>query len=626
MKFHILLFLCLSSLLSVSQGAFCNDADPFCSDNSFVFPNVFNGNIAESGPDYGCLAETPNPAWYFFGIDTTGAIDFLISQEDNFGTPIDVDFICYGPFVNTDNVCNNLTSSKIIACSYSPDAEESFSINNAQIGEFYIVLITNFDGSQGTISLGQTNVSNSDAGSTDCQIVCSVELPEDQVFCHTNPYRITSELGNASMSSTATYKWFKNNVEIIGESNSFLDINFITSSTIPDIYKIIVTADNCDVTAEDEIEISYLNQATITDPMLFFDNPEPSFLTDETIIFCLDESDEITLSINLINNNVNDFNYTWSNGAISSSINVNTTNDYSVNIFNPLNCKTLNKVFHITASKIFINDEPNFIDETLFYCINDFPETTTLITGINNNSITNYNIEWFNSTGNSLLDYPNNSISPDLFINQSGDYTVIVTNALGCHVSRTITVKPTSIANFTKVLITENEFYRKVSVIVEVSGFGYYQYAIVDPNSTDINNDDIYQNENVFENINYGKHKLLVRDINSNGCDEILKKIIFILDYPKFITPNNDGIHDTWNIDNLGAYNNEIISEFNTTTNVTIFDRVGRLIATIDPKGLGWNGKFKGEPLPDSDYWFVVKFIDFTGKTYTKKGHFSLQN
>ncbi len=626
MKFYILLFLCFYSLLSLSQGTSCSDAEPFCSDNSFVFPNVFDGSVAESGPDYGCLASTPNPAWYFFGIDTAGSIDLLISQEDNFGVPIDVDFICYGPFANTDDVCDNLTSSKIIACSFSPNAVESFSISNAQIGEFYIVLITNFNGSQGTISLGQTNVADSNAGSTDCTIVCSVELPEDQVFCHTNPYRITSELGNSSMSSTATYKWFENNVEIIGETNSFLDLNFNTPST--DTYKIIVTADNCNVNAEDEITISYLNQITITDPVLFFDNPEPSFLTDEIIIFCLDESDEITLSIDLINNNnnVNDYNYTWSNGAISSSINVNTTNDYNVAIFNPLNCQTLNKVFRITASKVFNNDEPNFIDETLFYCINDFPETTTLTTGIDNNLITDYNIEWFNSAGDSLLDYPNSSISPDLLVNQSDDYTVIVTNSLNCEVSRTITINPTSIANFTKILITENEFFRKVSVIVEVSGFGDYQYAIVAPNFSAITDDDIYQNENIFENINYGKHKLLVRDINSNGCDEILEETIFILDYPKFITPNNDGIYDTWNIDNSGAYNNEIISEFNTTSNVTIFDRIGRLVATIDPKGLGWDGTFKGKPLPSSDYWFVVKFVDFTGKIYTKKGHFSLKN
>ncbi len=371
----------------------------------------------------------------------------------------------------------------------------------------------------------------------------------------------------------------------------------------------------------------YVNKFEIEVIQTFFESTEPTFnFIDENLIYCQDQfpiTDRI--EIIFVNNNINNYAFLWSTGETTSSIDISAEGDYIVTITNPQGCIETKKHI-VTASKVFNNDEPNFIDETLFYCINDFPETTTLTTGIDNNLITDYNIEWFNSAGDSLLDYPNSSISPDLLVNQSDDYTVIVTNSLNCEVSRTITINPTSIANFTKILITENEFFRKVSVIVEVSGFGDYQYAIVAPNFSAITDDDIYQNENIFENINYGKHKLLVRDINSNGCDEILEETIFILDYPKFITPNNDGIYDTWNIDNSGAYNNEIISEFNTTSNVTIFDRIGRLVATIDPKGLGWDGTFKGKPLPSSDYWFVVKFVDFTGKIYTKKGHFSLKN
>lgn len=60
--------------------------------------------------------------------------------------------------------------------------------------------------------------------------------------------------------------------------------------------------------------------------------------------------------------------------------------------------------------------------------------------------------------------------------------------------------------------------------------------------------------------------------------------------------------------------------KFYAKSKIYIFDRFGKLLADINPFSNGWNGNFDGQPLPSSDYWYVIK-LD-SGRTI--KGHFSL--
>ncbi|HFS67242.1 MAG TPA: hypothetical protein ENK67_03425, partial [Flavobacteriia bacterium] len=203
MKQLLLLIPLFFGFFVFSQGTQCDTADPFCSSDAFTFPNNYSGNNAENGPDYGCLETVPNPAWYFLYIDNSGTLSFSISQVSDSGQGIDVDFICYGPFTDPYAACQaNLTSQNIVACSYSLSATENFTIPNAISGEYYIVLITNFSGEEGNITFQQTNVNQANAGSTDCSIVCTVEVPDDTSVCLNTNYTITTTLGNQSMEDT----------------------------------------------------------------------------------------------------------------------------------------------------------------------------------------------------------------------------------------------------------------------------------------------------------------------------------------------------------------------------------------------------------------------------------------
>ena len=82
--------------------------------------------------------------------------------------------------------------------------------------------------------------------------------------------------------------------------------------------------------------------------------------------------------------------------------------------------------------------------------------------------------------------------------------------------------------------------------------------------------------------------------------------------YPKYFTPNGDGYNDFWRIK---------FSENEPNLTVTIFDRYGKLITQFDSNNVGWNGTYQGNPMPSTDYWFVVKREN--GKEY--KGHFTLK-
>lgn len=185
-KLFFLLLTIFSAAMSFAQGSTCATIEPFCAgDQALIFANCnyVDPNcspFAEPGPDYGCLSSQPYPAWFYLQIDQGGRLDFQIVQNTSFdtngnptGTGLDVDFIAWGPFAQGDDLCDytQLQSFNEIACSYSIQPVENFTIFNAQPGEIYVLVITNYDESPGFIKLVQTNAGDPGSGSTDCSIL-----------------------------------------------------------------------------------------------------------------------------------------------------------------------------------------------------------------------------------------------------------------------------------------------------------------------------------------------------------------------------------------------------------------------------------------------------------------------
>ncbi|HMB99729.1 MAG TPA: T9SS type B sorting domain-containing protein, partial [Flavobacteriaceae bacterium] len=111
-----------------------------------------------------------------------------------------------------------------------------------------------------------------------------------------------------------------------------------------------------------------------------------------------------------------------------------------------------------------------------------------------------------------------------------------------------------------------------------------------------------------------GTHTIFIKDVYS--CNTISEEV-YVLGFPKYFTPNDDGTHDTWNI--LGLDPSEF--QFQTTT-VQIFDRYGKLLKTFNPyHSKGWNGTYNGKLMTPDDYWYYLILPD--GRKY--RGHFSLK-
>jgi len=174
MKKLLLTLLALTGFVlrgNAQQNNVCENALSLCGSLGMPFSNTVNSAPAPltSAATYGCLATRPNPAWFYLPVSTSGNLAFTINQTSVTGNPLDVDFIVWGPFNNSD-VCGpaNLNSSTQIACSYSPQAVENFTIPNTQVGQHYILMVTNFSNQAGTITILQTNQSQPGAGTLNC--------------------------------------------------------------------------------------------------------------------------------------------------------------------------------------------------------------------------------------------------------------------------------------------------------------------------------------------------------------------------------------------------------------------------------------------------------------------------
>lgn len=177
------------------QNNMCATADPFCTDNGmYQFPAGVNAGNGEAGPNYNCLSTRPNPAWYYMRMSNAGGMTIYM-----YSTPSeDIDFCCWGPFDDPVTPCpNGLTGAKVVSCSYSANPTENCQIPaNAQSGEYYILVITNFSNHQCNINFSKT----SGAGTTDCSIL-------EPFLTANTPCFGSSLVLEANVIEGATYTW-----------------------------------------------------------------------------------------------------------------------------------------------------------------------------------------------------------------------------------------------------------------------------------------------------------------------------------------------------------------------------------------------------------------------------------
>ncbi|WP_333877187.1 choice-of-anchor L domain-containing protein [Flavobacterium sp.] len=181
-----------------------------------------------------------------------------------------------------------------------------------------------------------------------------------------------------------------------------------------------------------------------------------------------------------------------------------------------------------------------------------------------------------------------------------GSYTVSFENASGCSRTQIFTVIGSEAAQIDDIII--NDFGSQNTVEIVASGMGDYEYSI----------DGIqYQSTPVFTQLSGLQYTAYVRD--KKGCG-ITTQPFFLIQIPKYFTPNGDGIHDTWYIKNLTLRG---LSQ----AIITIFDRYGKIITRFSGASYGWDGTYNNRLLPADDYWFTLSTADGV----LTRGHFSLK-
>jgi gliding motility-associated-like protein len=239
--------------------------------------------------------------------------------------------------------------------------------------------------------------------------------------------------------------------------------------------------------------------------------------------------------------------------------------------------------YKITPETLTVNtfDPPNFQEESAYLCDGSDKDLTV-------------------DSGFSSYLWNNGATDSTINVTAPGDYSVTVTNSKGCQKIKKIIVKPSEIGTITNATVSDFSGTNN-TVSISYTGSGNYEFSL---------NGNFYQDTPAFDGVSPGIYLAYVRD--KNGCGISIPYEIYVLDYPRFFTPNNDGFNDTWKIKNLDLLPKSTLS---------IFDRYGKLLKLINDTDYGWNGSYTGKDLPADDYWFILSFED--GKKI--KGHFSLK-
>ena len=190
---------------------------------------------------------------------------------------------------------------------------------------------------------------------------------------------------------------------------------------------------------------------------------------------------------------------------------------------------------------------------------------------------------------------------------EDGSYKVVVTNTITNCKSNEVIAEVDEVFPATAFTATVSDAFTNdstITVTVNPIGTGNLIYAL---------DEGAWQDSNVFTGVEAGEHTVLVSDLE--GCTNLTIDVI-VIDFPKYFTPNGDGIHDTWNIAGLNQADAKLY----------IYDRYGKLIKQISTTegSKGWDGTYNGAQMPSTDYWFT---IDFTENNQQKqfKSHFSLK-
>ncbi|MES2409985.1 MAG: choice-of-anchor L domain-containing protein [Bacteroidota bacterium] len=407
-----------------------------------------------------------------------------------------------------------------------------------------------------------------------------VDLGPDRTFANNNPI-----CPNESLTLDVTtpvgvqlYQWNFNGNPIIGETGSTLTFNPPYTSAQNGTYSLTTTySPSCTTVAE--IDLDFAPQLIIDKDIYTFcdaDAVQDGLSTIEFLSYLVP-----TLFTNLPSGyQVRFFNSPTSTTPLLDSFQ-NTTAFQQV-IYAKIIDSNCYPAFPVTLNvSVFPED---IAHETIGICNNDSITLTA------DGGFKSY--LWNTAAGDE---------TQSIEVAMPGIYEVTITNAADCTKVKTFTVVGSEIASIDNIIVHDLNYNNSVEIVA--SGTGNYEYSI----------DGIhYQDSPVFNNLSGLVYTAYVRD--KNGCG-IAEQEFYLIQIPKYFTPNGDGFNEYWNIKDGNPMSQNVGSI------IYIYNRFGKLLKQISAGGFGWDGTYNGKLMPADDYWFTIQLPD--GRA--TKGHFTLK-
>lgn len=196
-----------------------------------------------------------------------------------------------------------------------------------------------------------------------------------------------------------------------------------------------------------------------------------------------------------------------------------------------------------------------------------------------------------------------NPLRPTVMPDASTTYVAHAENSAGCHATDSITISVYPVPT----LVIDSIYQQDRKFDFSVSG-GTEPYTYM------IGTRDVTPVGNTVSELTYGTQEFRV--IDSVGCTAIDTFSLSPLPVnpSTMLSPNGDGINDTWQIENIDVY---------PKATVRIYSRYGALLyeKTSYDNTNAWDGTYLGEKMPSTDYWYEID-IDDIDKQYV--GHFTL--
>lgn len=665
---------------STTNGSPCSqqtEANPFCTDehpDGQVFPSGTGDNDANTtffGVPYhnyiGCLYTSPRPAWYYMQIETPGDLTFHIYQTSG-----DVDFACWGPFTAAsqadfmDQLCcgqytfensqhpSNTESGasypygNMVDCSYSSAATEWCHISNAQAGQWYLLLLTNYHGSPGTISFTPTGTSTA---TTNCNLLNSATSNSPICEGATLIFEVTRPHAGA------TYNWTGPNGFSQSTTNTIIEIPNTTANMSGE-YHMTMTGISQNA-----------NEAVLHVEIMA--KPTPEIIAESESI-CIGESvlltaggDHPSYEYKWSAKPVESGNYTLINGNNSTSIQVNPEISYRYALI-----ATENECMGVDSIDIIVNPLPVIgiaIDKPTLchgegtnitasggshYNWSNGSTSSTIF--VSPEETTNYTVEVLTDalcsgdTTVEIIAYPaillSHEVIPSYCNQTTGEITMHATGGVGPY---TFTAQGAtfmdSIANFLHagvydITATDNVDC-SVNQIVEIPAVPGPTPCFLFASNDDVNmaitnctqgnnsyfwdfGDGVTSSEThpTHEYMEPGRYSVNMVVVDEHNCSDSLRQD-YVINGPVYLanafSPNGDGINDVIHVIGQTIQKTEFLW--------VIYDRSGSLVfMSVNPE-IGWDGTLtNGKDAIPGVYTYRLKYKDVNGNHFERDGNITL--